>query len=759
MRNTMLFKLLAGPGLGMFAAAFASASPIPIDRIDGAVAADTLLVVRRPDQHGLQVEPEMSLPHGESLIRQGLYGQRQFRRSFGRRSSVAWARGVRRAAWTLPQLLRSMEFKSLLAGSIPPGHSVEYPYENFLWEGNDGSRIHTLRPIALPDEIDPDSLLLLIGSRDGWSASHKVVLAEIDKAGEDRLREFQRLNALPGLRFSSPETAVSTIRRRTSPDSVTVWREGLAFEEGGGSSSVAAGLAERNHTAEVGLKTSEALAAIASGLPGGPVYPRDRLGRAWRQVLANQSQDIMSGPAAAIVPAEAHSRYDSAAATIDSIVMERFATIRSEMDTRGDGGGSYVLFNPLGHPRVGPALVVIPAPIAGETSTSAGTNTNLALVNVPEVPAFGAVAIPIGRDGLPGISVTGLAPPAGGDNWIENAFLRIEIDPLTGAITSILDKSNGRQALRAGGRANVLWVQGDRLARQGTPDPSTGVQLRELTTLLSFSSSVTARAATVTLLRQWGSSTVRQELILGRSAPFLEIRSVIEHGEEPGTLSVSFEPAVAPDSATWEVPYGTDKGPGRPPAGGMHSHGMLPGQRWADVSADGFGFSVLAEGSQEWQYEIGVLRLSLVRSKDSTGLIGDHEAHRLRYAIYPHAGDWLAAGTHRLAAEYNVPLMAAIEPSHRGRLGKRFSFLSTTHSTVGVEWIKRAEESDALVLRVVEWGGEDVEAEVVTACPQVTARRANHLEDPGDPLPSTQGDFRIRLRAYEIATVLAECRE
>ena len=137
---------------------------------------------------------------------------------------------------------------------------------------------------------------------------------------------------------------------------------------------------------------------------------------------------------------------------------------------------------------------------------------------------------------------------------------------------------------------------------------------------------------------------------------------------------------------------------------------------------------------------------------------GNRRRHTFRYAIYPHAGDWLQAGTHRLAAEYNVPLVVGIEPSHTGRLGKRFSLLSTDHPTAGVEWVKRAEDSESLVVRVVEWEGEAAEAEVATACPEITARRANHLEDQGDLLPSNRGGFRIHLRPHEIATVLVECR-
>jgi alpha-mannosidase len=341
---------------------------------------------------------------------------------------------------------------------------------------------------------------------------------------------------------------------------------------------------------------------------------------------------------------------------------------------------------------------------------------------------------------------------------MENAYLRVEIDARSGAISRILDKVNGRQALRPGGRANVLWVHDVRRPEPGASGGTRQVRRHEVDRLLSLSSSVTARAATMTIVRQWGSSTIRQEYVLGQSAPFVEIRSDVEWREENRQLTVVFEPAVTPDSATWEIPYGAIGRSGLLEAVMGGSEAGLPGQRWADVSDEDYGLSVLTDSGHGWEYMEGTLRLSLLQSPTSPASVPGRDRHAFRYALYPHAGGWLEAETHRLAAEYSVPLVAGIEPSHRGRLGGRFSFLSTEDPSADVAWLKRAEDGEAFVLRIVEWGGESREIEVATGCPRVAARRANHLEDPGDRLPVDGASFRIRLRPHEIATVLLECQ-
>ena len=729
----------------------------------GARGADTLHLIVPPRVSGWWIGPDLSLPGGESLIRQALYGQQEFERAFGQRSSVAWSPGAWRAAWSLPQILLGSGFDSFITGAVPWKTEPEYPYREFYWEGNDGSRIFTYRPFLLPTDLDPGELAAEFGSPAIRYYRELIALAGAgDPVSADTLEVLRgladaesELSSAP-VRFSAPAEAIEAVRLGIPADSVTVWRDELVMVRLDRPAE-RSGLDTRSHAARVDLQTAEAISAIVSGLPGGPAYPRDRFGRAWRQVLFHPSPGFPADSGAPAGISTAPAREDSAAVTIDLIIDRSFAVLRAQMDTRSEGGEAYVLFNPLGHARTGPALIEFSTPNPAGAPESASRNQGLVLVDVPEVPAYGAVAVPIASDGLPGIQESRLSPPSAGDNWIENAFLRVDVDPRTGAITRILDKANGRQALRPGGRANVLWVKDDIRADRGGPDSFTRGERQEVVRVLSLSASVSARAASITILRQWGSSTIRQDLLLGRTAPFLDVRTEVVWNEDDRRLSVEFEPVIAPSSATWEIPYGTMSRATAPETETARSDAVFPGQRWADVSAGGYGFSVLTAAGREWEVRGGTIELLLSRAWMPTPADRQHSPLTVRFAIYPHAGDWIEAGTHRLAAEYEVPLVAGIELPHQGRLGKSFSFLSTDHASVGLEWIKRAEDGDAFVIRLVEWAGEETEVEVSSACPKITARRANLLEDPGDRLPSNRGGFRIRLRPFEIATVLMEC--
>jgi alpha-mannosidase len=83
----------------------------------------------------------------------------------------------------------------------------------------------------------------------------------------------------------------------------------------------------------------------------------------------------------------------------------------------------------------------------------------------------------------------------------------------------------------------------------------------------------------------------------------------------------------------------------------------------------------------------------------------------LTYLLLPHAGDRIAAGVGRRAAELNQPPFPLLESYHRGDLPQRGSFLSADDEAVLLTVLKGAEDGDgALVVRAYETAGRATEA-------------------------------------------------
>ncbi len=719
-----------------------------MDRLQPALADSLVAAVESGEWvpvGGWWVESDLNLPAGESLVRQGLYGQRYFERRFGRRSKVAWTPDCFGYPWTLPQILRGAGLEYFVTQKIRWNDSTEFPYNAFHWEGLDGTRVLTYNPYGYVHNLEPQRLVeQRIEDRERTGSNHQIVLYGVGDHGGgptiemlQRAEDLRRVPTFPAMRYDEPLRALEAVRATETRQPLPVWRDELYLEYHRGTYTTQARTKWRNRRSEVMLQTAEALAAVSQ-----QPYPRERLERGWRLVLFNQFHDILPGSSIREVYDDAEAFYDSAWAIIDSVTATAFADLRSRMDTRGRDR-AVVVFNPLGWARNG--TVVLPTE-RGDSLT----------VTVLDVPAYGARVVRVPRDTLPR-DVRRLAEPAAGRHWIENEFLRVEIDTLSGELTRLYDKVSGREALASGGRGNVLQVFDDRPDQWDAWNIVITGDRWDVKEVRRVRSAATPRRAELEIERRWGESSFRQTLVLERDARHLDVLNDVDWRERRKLLKVAFALNVEADSATYEIPYGTMGRTGRPRTQAERAKFEVPGQRWADVSGGGYGVSLLNDSKYGWDYRGNVLRLSLLRAPIWPDSLADRGRHRFRFAVYPHAGDWRAAGTRRLAAEYNVPLLAAFEPEHRGPQGREASFASADPANVELAWMKRAEDGDARVLRLVEWHGRGTEARVGLDCEVARARRANLLEDPGEEVAVSGKKLRLSLRPHEIATLLIEC--
>lgn len=698
---------------------------------------------------GMWVEPDLNSPSGESLARQGLYGQRYFQRRFGTRSRVAWIPDSFGFPWTLPQIFQQLGFNAFVTQKIRWNDSTELPYNAFFWEGRDGTRLFSYNPYGYTHDLDARTLVRerLEDRRRMDGGTHQVVLYGVGDHGGgptiemlQRAEDLRRVPTFPVMRYAHPDSALATVRSSIGDAHLPVWRDELYLEYHRGTYTTQARQKWSLARSEALLRTAEALAVVDTA-----AYPRARLEGAWRRVLFNQFHDILPGSSIRQVYLDADAQYDSAWATLDTVSTSGFAGLRSRMDTRPPRGRStvpIVIFNPLTWAR---SDVVRVALSAADTAT----------VLVRDVPALGAAVAWVPLTGTRPVASASAAPTIG-PTWIENAFLRVEVDTTTGTITRVYDKHARREVLAPGARGNVLEIFGDRPRTWDAWDIGYTGERWEVTETSALSRSTDAVEVHLGFTRRWGTSTIRQTLVLGRESPFLEVRNEADWHETRRLLKVGFTLGVRADSATYAIPYGTIGRSGNPRTQAERAKYEVPGQRWADVSDSTFGISVITDSKYGWDYRGGTLRLSLLRAPLWPDSLADRGRHVFRYALFPHAGDWRAAGTVRRAAEFVTPLLASTEAAHPGGLGRSVSFASVDAPGVELAWVKRAEDSDALVLRLVEWNGAATTASVTLRDPVRSARRANLLEDPGETLPVAGHTIRIALRPYEIATILVE---
>ena len=91
-----------------------------------------------------RIQPDCNIPCGESLVRQGLYGQRYFREKLGAQAKVGYNVDSFGHNGNLPQILKKSGMDYYVFMRPMPGEKA-LPARLFRWESNDGSSVLAFR--------------------------------------------------------------------------------------------------------------------------------------------------------------------------------------------------------------------------------------------------------------------------------------------------------------------------------------------------------------------------------------------------------------------------------------------------------------------------------------------------------------------------------------------------------------------------------------------------------------------------------------
>ena len=352
--------------------------------------------------------------------------------------------------------------------------------------------------------------------------------------------------------------------------------------------------------------------------------------------------------------------------------------------------------------------------IAAAQDAIAGDGDNFAVFNSTSHPRGGAPAY--------GFAVVG-ERPAPSDGALENEFLRVEVDQ-AGVVNSIWDKQAGREVLS--GPGNILEVHDDNPRRWDAWD-------------LDFEH----RETYVVVGRTFGGSVVRQRIALeGR---VLRFDTDAQWYERHKILKVAFPVAVSAREATYEVQFGHVRRPTHWDDSRARAMFEVCAQRWADLGDGDYGVALLNDCKHGYDIHHGVMRLSLLRAPTHPDPNADQGSHGFTYALMPHPGDWREAGVIQAAEDLNTPLR--VVPSSLPA-GTSRSLIEVDTPQVIVEAIKRAEDSDAVIVRLYEAWGRPCRARIDTTLPHTRVMLCDLLERA-----HTETSLELEFSPFQVATL------
>jgi alpha-mannosidase len=129
--------------------------------------------------------------------------------------------------------------------------------------------------------------------------------------------------------------------------------------------------------------------------------------------------------------------------------------------------------------------------------------------------------------------------------------------------------------------------------------------------------------------------------------------------------------------------------------------------------------------------------------------------HEFRYAALPHRGTWMSAQVWMQAHHHNAPPRVLVTGQHDGHRPPEFSFLAVDNPAIALSAVKKAERTDALIVRVYNTTSDPALGKLVIGLPAASWRRVNLNEETieGARRRSVSGGIKLSLRPFEIATL------
>jgi alpha-mannosidase len=755
-------------------------------------------------------EGDVNAPSAEAVIRQILYGNGWFRKEFGKASAEFMLPDSFGFPASLPTILahsgvtgfstQKLTFGSSAGGGGP--QSLErtpagIPFNVGVWVGPDGESVLTaLNPGSYSGEIATDLSKPLEDLRteserreDGfqryqgdWAARvlrngkvggvftdyHYYGAGDIGGApNEDSVRRLEAIVT----QGDGPVHVISATAEQMFLDISTAEAAGLPRYSGemelvnhSAGSLTSQAYQKRWIREEELLADAAERSSVAAEWLGARSYPLQRLNDAWTLAMASHSHDLAAGTASP--------RAYEFAWNDDVIAMNQFAGVLKDAAEAVSAGLNtetkgvpLVVFNPLNIPRQDiveasvlfpggiPKAVHVTGPDGREVPAQVSGGKVIFLAGVPSV-GYAVYDVQPG----PGAGASSPQLKASKDG-LSNASYRVKLNE-DGDVAGIFDVAAGRELLSAPLRLalssdnparwpawNMDWEQ-----EQAAPKAFVSGPAR-----IRIIEDGAARVGIEVSRETAGSRFVQTiRLSAGDAGKRVEFGNVIDWRTRESNLKAVFPLAASNRMATYNMDIGTIERPTAEP-----NKFEVPSHQWidlTDVSGD-FGMTILSDcknGSDK--SDDHTLRLTLIRTPGTAGGYPDQGTqdighHEFVYGIAGHAAGWREAQTDWQAQRLNAPLIAFETSKHAGALGSSFSLLRIDNPRIRALAVKKAEQGDEIIVRLVELDGKpQTNVRVSFAAPIISAREVNGQEQPVGQATVTGGALITSFSRYQPRT-------
>ena len=725
---------------------------------------------------------DVNIPSPESMFRNVIYGNLYFERKFGKRSNDIFLPDCFGFGWALPAIAEHAGLKGFSTQKLTWGSAYGVPFDIGLWYGSNGKPIYasldaksyctTFKKIrtnkSLTEKLDKNvkkyDLPMTFGYHGvgdvGGAPKEPSVITLSQEIGTNPANDIKVLSSSPTEFFDDLDQVSDAVKAK-----LPTYNGELVMTNHGVGSYISRAFGKRMNRKNEEIADMAERASVIAMTVAGASYPQSEIEKGWKRTIAHTFHDDITGTSVQRVYQRSWNDYVLSANQLTNAFEGSSKEIIKNLDTSWVKGNAVVICNTVEQPRMATVDVQVPYygykyvrvfeqngnEVPSQVNSIDGDKMNITIGDF--VPALGYKVVDVLYSDQPCTINTGIRVSKG---VLENFKYIVSIDK-NGDIASIIDKTlNDTEILRkpirfeinkyTGTKEYVAWeLDYKELNKYPWEFAEKGEQ--------SIIESGPVRV-TIKVDQKVAKSTFTYYVSLMAGCPYVSVYNEVEWRQFKRALHNGFYFNVKNNTSTFDLGLGTIK---REKANKTLFE--VPAQKWVDLTdkSNEYGVSIFSDSKYGWMMkDEKSLRLTVLHSPmnyyrdDSVQGMLEFGLNRYGYAIYSHSGDY-TNGTQIGARFFNQPATAFVTDKHEGTLGSEYSFGTISHPDVIVRAIKKAENSDYIIVRVNEGANKvtsgvriNLGAGIVDAC------EVNAVEDQIGPAVIENGTLVFDLNPYEV---------
>lgn len=724
---------------------------------------------------------DVNVPSPEALFRNFLLGNNYFDEKFGVRSRDIFLPDCFGFGYALPSIARHSNLYGFTTQKLSWGSAYGQPFDLGKWYGPDGNYI--IASIKMHNYVAVLRNLRkskAIKEKLSENEAHGLNVTEIFHGIGDRgggpippsvrsLYRNMKKNDASDIKVHSSASdkvfkQIMTEMTEADRDKLPSWNNELLLTDHGTAGYTSRALSKRWNKRGEELADMAERAAVTAAWLGVARYPQKQLNTSWKRLINHQFHDDLPGTSLQQVYLRSWNDYGLSLNQLAHEYEKSVCAISSMLDTSFCKGIPVIVNNPVECERTGSVTATIDGKFSNiSVHNASGNEVPSQIIDVTDnkttiafiacMPATSYSVFDIRESETPcnieiAVKVT--------SSTLENERYKVTLNE-NGDIGSIYDKELEKELLSApvtlgifdnyvGGWLYPAWEikykhsirKPDRIAR-------------------FVNSKVIEKGparCTVQVVQKSGESVFTNNISLSAGSDMVEVQCEFDWNSQRTLCKNVFSFTCSNEKATFDLGLGAiNRG------NATEKIYEVPAQKWVDITDknEEYGVSVFSDCKYGWdKYDNNTLRLTVIHTPlnnsrpQSMQSMMDLGLNRYGYAICAHKGTDMTR-VQTAAREFNAPMSAFVADKHSGILGSTYSFANISDKGIIIRAIKKAENSDEIVVRVNEGINKHHKDVKLTLGDGITAAREIYASEEhiGDAVVDG-GSLVFDMKPYEV---------